>query len=513
MSESDSKRVAKNTGYMFIRMILVLVIGLYTSRIVLRVLGFEDFGIYNVVGSVVVFFSFLKMALTNATYRFLAFEIGKGSKETLNEIYSMAINCHIILAVCFFILLETIGIWFVNTYLNISAERISAANWVFQFSVLSFCFSIVQTPFSSNVIAHEKMNFYAIASIIEVILRLVSVFVLLAIPWDKLIFYALFHLLTVLLIFVLFFIYCFQKFTNMSYKVMWKGEIAKEFASYSGWSLTVNIADVTANQSMSIFFNIFLGVVANAALGITQQVTNQLNAFMQNFTQAINPQIIKSYAAKDFDYFMKLVFTSSKLSYFLILFVSLPVVANIDFILDVWLGDYPRETPNYIRVTILYFLIESSQNSFVQSVHATGQIRTHQILMSSIKILSIPAMYIVLQTTHSGVMMLITWIVFTLTWCAVRLLYMRHLIHLPLRTYFKQVLSKIVVVSAVVIPPTLYCVDKLKGGISGFFVSSVLSSLLMCLLIWYYALNEQEKNVLTSFKLVKKVSNFMKRKK
>lgn len=508
MPDSNSKRIAKNTGYMFIRMILVLVVGLYTSRVVLRVLGFEDFGLYNVVGSVVVFLSFLKMALTNATYRYFAFEIGTGNTKKLTDIYSMAINCHILLSLIFIVLLEIGGVWFINNKLNVNPERLFAANWVFQFSLLAFCVSVINTPFSSNIIAHEKMNFYAILSIIEVVLKLAVVYLLVICPFDRLIYYSVLQFIVALLILFCYILYCNKTFKDCKYIRIWDKQIVKDFTSYSGWSLIVNASDVVANQSMSIFFNLFLGVVANAAMGITQQVTSHIVAFLSNFTQALNPQIIKSFAAKQYDYFMKLIFTSSKVSYFLLLFICLPVIANIEFILKMWLGKYPEETPTFIRIIIWYSLFESTQNAFLQAVHATGRIKTHQILMSSLKIASIPVMYYVLWAGHPGSWMLYVWITFTFIWCTVRLIYMHFLISLPLKKYLREVLVKIVIISLVVFPITFFSVEFFNGGLVGFLVSSSVCSLLMLLLVWFYGLNDSERNIIMSFGITKKIVSF-----
>ena len=432
MVADNSQKVAKNTLYLFIRMVLVLIVGLYTSRIVLKVLGVEDYGIYNVVGSVVVFLNFLKMALTNATYRYLAIEIGKKSGPRLHEVYSMSINVHIILAVVVWIILECVGVWFLNAKLNIPSERMVAANWLFQFSLLSFCISIVQTPFNSSLIAHERMNFYAIVSIIETVLKLVIVYLLLVSPIDKLVTYGLLQLLIAVLVGVCYMLYCIRMFTDCRYVRYWSAPLARELVAYSGWSLLVNASDVIAHQSMSIVFNLFFGVVANAAMGITQQVTSQLGAFLGNFTMSFNPQIIKSYAAKQYDYFMKLIFSSSKLSFFLFLFIALPVVANIEFILTVWLGDYPEMTPTFIRVIVLYSIFESSQHSFLNAVHATGKIKVHQIMMASLKLASIPVMYYVLASGKDGYWMLVVWVVFTFIWCVVRTVYMHFLIGMSL---------------------------------------------------------------------------------
>ena len=510
MAESNSQRVARNTLYLFIRMLLVLIVGLYTSRIVLKVLGVEDYGIYNVVGSVVVFLNFLKMALTNATYRYLAIEIGKKSGQRLHEVYSMSINIHILLAIIVWIILECVGLWFLNYKLNIPLERMVAANWLFQFSLLSFCISIIQTPFNSNIIAHERMSFYAIVSIIETVFKLAIVYLLIISPIDKLISYGFLQMSVAALVGILYVHYCYRTFTDCKYKKYWETSLAKELVTYSGWSLLVNTSDVIAHQSMSIFFNLFFGVIANAAMGITQQVTSNLGAFLGNFTQSFNPQIIKSYAAKQYDYFIKLIFSSSKISFFLFLFIALPVVANIEFILTVWLGEYPEMTPTFIRVIVFYSVFESTQHPFLNAVHATGRIKVHQIMMASLKLASIPVMYFVLAIGKEGFWMLVVWVSFTFVWCVVRTIYMHFLIGMSLRRYFYEVILKIIIVSTFCVPPTFYIVSCIHNAALAFFVSGAFSSFSMSLLIWYYALNQSEKNIILNFGIVKKISKLLK---
>jgi O-antigen/teichoic acid export membrane protein len=492
-------------------MVLVLLVGLYTSRVVLRVLGVEDYGIYNIVGSVVVFLQFLKMALTNATYRYLAFEIGKNDLKRLREVYSMSINCHVILAIFIWCILEIAGVWFLNNKLNIPDGRLNAANWVFQFSLLSFCVSVIQTPFNSSIIAHERMDFYAIVSIVEVFLKLGIVYVLIVSPIDKLISYGFLQLVITLLIGLCYLVYCLLNLTNCVYIRFWDKTLCKELISYSGWSLLVNASDVIANQSMSIFFNIFFGVIANAAMGITQQVTSQLGAFLGTFTQSFNPQIIKSYAAKEYDYFMKLIFSASKISYLLFIFIAIPIIANIEFVLDIWLGEYPALTPVFIRIIVLYSVFESTQKPFLNAVHATGRIKVHQIMMSVIKLSSIPVMYLVLKEGMAGYWMLIVWVTFTFIWCTVRTIYMHYLIQMSLRKYFYDVLVKILVVTALTAPFTFYMAKVIENPLVAFFASSCYSVIAISLSVWFYALNESEKNIIKNFGVIKAVCKYFKR--
>ena len=492
--------------YLYIRMIIVLIVTLYTSRIILKTLGFEDFGIYNVVGSVVVFLSFLEQALTNATYRFLAYEIGTGNKEKLQRIYSMAINAHMLLALVLFVVMEIVGAWFVNNKLNIAPERLYAANWLFQFSLLIFCFGIIKTPFNSNIIAHEKMNFYAVISIIEVLLKLGAVYLLVISPIDKLITYVFFQFVVAGCVFVGYFIYCKIKLTDTKYIKYWSANILKEFISFSGWSLFVNGAVVTAQQSLSIFFNWFIGVIGNAALGIANQVSGSINMFVSNFTQAFNPQIIKSYAAQDYDKFNKLIFTTSKISYVLLLFIAVPAVANIDLVLKVWLGEYPDLAPAYIRAVILCYVFDSSQQPLMIAVHATGKIKIHQIIIGSIKLLSIPFMYYSLKMTANGTFALLIWAGQNLVCACARIIYTHYLIHLNLKNYFYHVVLPILLFTILTVPLPFYIVYQLDNGWYGLLLSGICSVVLTGVAGYFVILDKNERGILQSIPLIQKLT-------
>ena len=504
MAGSDSVRVARNTGYLFVRMVLVLVVGLYTSRVVLKALGFTDFGIYSVVGSVVVFFAFLKLALSNATYRYIVYALGSSDIGELRKTYSMAINAHLLLAAVFLVLLEAVGVPVVRFWLKIPPERLSAALWAYQFSILTFVVSIIQTPFNSNLIAHEKMDSFALFSIVEVLLKLGLAFVVAHTGFDRLIMYAMLLTLSSLIVFACYACYCKLVFKDCIYIRCWEKERLKDFASYSGWSLLVNVADVSVTQLISIFFNLFIGVIANAALGVANQVVNQLNALLGSFTQAFDPQIIKSYASGRKDYFFSLIYSTSKITFLLMLFICLPLAANLDFVLRIWLGDYPPDAPVFIRTIIIYVLIDSFQSPLWQAVHATGRLKYHQLLMFTVKIMAIPAMYLVLKAGKGGVAALLVWAGFNLLSAIVRTVYMKFLIGLDLSKYLKEVVLTISLVAAVSIPSVFFLSAKLGADWRGFLFSSLLSVLLVGGLSYFLALNDRERGLLQSLPLVNK---------
>ena len=504
-TNNKSQQIAKNTIYLYLRMFLVMGVSLYTSRVILRVLGFEDFGIYNVVGSVVVFMSFLQAALRNATFRYITYELGKGDLQKLQETYSMAINCHILLAIVLFVIMEIGGVWFLNSKLNIASDRLIAANWVYQFSLLTFCLSIIRTPYESNIMAHERMDFYALTSIVEVILKLAVVYCLTITPFDKLEAYAFLLMIVTLLLNIWYKIFCKWKFVNCKYIKCWDYSILKSFASYSGWAVLVNGATITRTQCISIFFNIFLGVIANAALGIANQVVSALNTFVTNFTQAFKPQLIKSWANNDHDYFMRIIMSSSKVSYYLLLLITIPLVANIDFLLKIWLGDYPPMASNYIIAILLYYLIDALQEPLVTSVHATGNLRFHQIMIASIIVLVIPATYIILKCGYSGTYVLIANAIANLLCAFGRTVYMKRLINLDLGLYMRKVVSPVLIVTILSAPLPIYLTTLYNESWKTLLLTSAFSCVLTITCIYILGLDKTEKRILYSMPIINKL--------
>ncbi len=452
MAQADAERALKNSVFLFVRMAVVLVIGLYTSRVVLRTLGFEDFGIYNVVGSVVLFFTFLNTALTGATSRYLTYELGSGTPDSLQKTYSMAINAHLILAGLMLILLETGGVWFVNHRLNIPEERMIAANWCFQLSVLALVINVATVPFSSCVIAHEHMNYYAVVSIAESLLKLGGVLLLIKFSCDKLIIYSAVILAVTILIRLSYLVYCRHRLGDCRYVRFFDLKLLRQFTSYSGYSLLVSSADGISLQCRNIFFNWFASVLANAAMGLANQVIGVLNGFVDTFTQAVKPQIIKSYASGDRNYFLRLIFSSTKMNYLLFALVSLPVLLNLQFLLDLWLGEYPPYTIPFIQAIVLYMVFDVTQQPLWTAIHATGNIKTHEILMASIKVLVIPVTYLALKWGYSPVLTLYLWAALNMLCAIVRTVYSRFHIELPLRDYLKRVVLPLCMVTLLSLP-------------------------------------------------------------
>jgi len=505
MGDEKQKRLVRNTALLYVRMFIVLLVTLYSSRVLLKQLGVEDLAIYNVVGSVVIFFGFLKNALTNATSRFLTFELGRGDDSKLCQTYSMAVNCHVILALALFVLLEIGGVWYINHGLDIDPSRMKAANWVFQFSLVTFCVSIIQTPFQSNIIAHEEMDSYAFLSIMDAVLKLAILFLLAVSPVDRLISYGFLMSIVAILIFLGYLFVSNRKFDDTRYIRYWDRKMVGEFASYSGWSLLVNAADITTQQCSSIFFFNILGSVANASLGFANQLGVGIYSFIGNFSQAYKPQIVKSYAAGNNDYFYKLIFSATKISFILYILVAVPIAANIDFVLKVWLDDYPADTPAFAMAVIAFFLFDSFQEPLWQAVHATGKLRVHQTLMAIVKVMAIPTIYFILKSGCNGAIALYAWAGLNVVCAIVRTIYMHFLIGLDLKEYATKVILRIFPLLAFV-GVAVFAISRALGpNWMGLIVSTAVSVVLVLSLSLFVILDKNERALLKNIPVIGKL--------
>ena len=511
MSQQDASRALKNTLFLFLRMGVVLVINLYLSRVVLAMLGINDYGLYNVVGSVVWFFTFLNFALTNATSRYITYELGVGDVGKIRRTYSMAVNTHAILALVMLALMETGGLWFLNRHVVIPPDRVAAANWCFQFSVLLFCASIMRVPLHSKVIAYEKMRFYAFTSMGEAVLKLLFVLAVAHTTCDKLIAYSALLFAASLIVLGVYVAYNRLKFADTRYMCCWDGSMIRQFLSYSGYSMLVNGADGMTVSSRNIFFNWFSTAVSNAAMGIANQVITLFNVFVDSFSQAFRPQIIKSYAAGDRSYFMQLIYSSSKIYYYLFLMISLPVLLNLPFILTVWLGQYPAGTEAFVLAIVAYTIFDVFQMPLVTAVHATGKLRVHQIMIASIKILAIPATYLALLLGGSPELTLYLWASLNVVCAVARTLYMRRLIDLSLRRYLADVVIKMLVVTLIAVPLPLWTATLIPQGWWRLLATGALSVAIVGAASFFVGINRKEREFVLSLPASQRILSFFNR--
>ena len=461
-TSSNNKRLAKNTLFLYFRTIVILLISLYTSRVVLQALGEVDFGIYNLVGGIVVLFSFMNGALSTATQRYLSYELGKSDEREANHIFCMSLSIHILLSAFVLILGETIGLWFVETQLNIPEERNSAAFWVYQFSLIGCCASILRVPFSAVIVAYENFSFYTYTSVLDAILRLAIVFALFLFIIDKLVLYAILMCFVIFVFIIIYYFYCTTNYSICRYKFIWDRSLFRELLSFSGWSMFGSFANISANQGLNMLLNIFCGVILNAAVGIATQVQGALASFIYSFQSPLSPQIVKAYASNDRKYFFDLISNSSRLSYALVFIFGPAIIVCLDPILSVWLTTVPKYTKQIVTLYILFVMIDAMSGPLWISVQATGNIRTYQMLMSILILLNLPIMMFLLYLRVSPVIVVAVRPILNLLTHLIRIVYLKRNILFPSRKYWKDVMLRCMIMSILCLPLSLFLMERLN---------------------------------------------------
>ena len=493
---ANNKRIAKNTLMLYVRMIFTMFVGLYTSRVVLNTLGATDFGLYNVVGGFVYMFTFINSAMAGATQRYLTFELGRGDFNRLQKVFSTSINVHLIISLIILIAAETFGLWFVYNYLTIPEDRFNAALWVYQASILSTIIMMLSVPYNAAIIAHERMSAFAYISVLEVVLKLVIVYALTVSEADKLILYAVLMLLVQILIRLIYGWYCGKHFPETKYSIIFDKKLIREMTGFAGWSLFGNLAAVTFTQGVNVVLNMFFGPAVNAARGIAVQVQTAIKGFCQNFQTALNPQITKTYATGEYQYMHRLIFMSTKFSYFLLLMISLPVMLEADTILTWWLKTVPEHTVSFVRLVLVASMIDATANSLMQGASATGKIKIYQSVIGSILLMILPVSYVTLKLGGQPESVFVVQIIIFAVAQIIRIVIIRPMIHLSLREYFTKAVIPILTVTlvSVVIPVIIYVF--LDSGICRFFVICIVSLLSVGFAILFLGLNHSERKFL-----------------
>lgn len=444
---TNNKRIARNTLLLYVRMLFIMAVSLYTSRVVLATLGEVDFGIYNVVGGVVVMFSMISSPLSTAITRFLTFEMGRGHIQQLRRVFSTSINIQIFISILLILLVESIGVWFLNNRMNIPSERMWAANWVLQCSVATFVINLLSVPYNAMIIANERMNIYAYISIVEVSLKLLVVYLLIVSPWDKLAFYASLLAVVALVVQISYVIYCRRNFNACRWNIHIDRVLMKEMLGFSGWNFIGTASGICREYGVNIVINIFCGPIVNAARGIATQVNSAITSFVQNFMVALNPQITKSYAMGDREYMFSLLFRGSRFSYYLLMFLSLPVIVNTSWILHLWLEEVPDYTSIFLQLILIFAMSESISTPLITAMLATGNIRNYQIFVGGLQLLNLPGSYLLLYLGFPPQSTILFAIIMSICCLIGRLVMLRNMIDLPVREFCKKVLCKVLVVS------------------------------------------------------------------
>lgn len=477
----NTRRIAKNTLMLYVRMLFGMLVSLYTSRVVLNTLGVEDYGIYNVVGGVIGLLGFLTGSLGAASSRYLTFDLGKGDLDVLKNTFGNVLGIYLLLALVILILGETIGLWFMSTQLQIPVERQYAALWVYHFSVFSTVLGILNTPYVSTIIAHERMTAFAYISIADIILKLVIVYFLVVIPYDKLITYVLLLFLIQLFDFLAYSYYATRHFEEARSKMRYDKKLFKEIMLYSGWVLNGNLAVMGYTQGLNILLNMFFGPLVNAARGIAVQVQSVCMNFCSNFQTAINPQLTKNYAIGDFDYMHSLLIRVSKFSFFILFVVALPLLFESFFVLELWLGKVPDYTVPFLRIMLGISLLGTLSNPIIISIHATGILKKFQLVEGSMLLLIVPIAYVLLKFFNTPPISVFL-IHFVVELCTqyVRLKIVLPMIHMEFRNYVQAVILPILRV--VILSPIIPCIFyyTIEMSILRFFMVCI-ACLLSCL--------------------------------
>lgn len=505
MHNSKYKRMAKNAAMLYFRMLLTMAVTLYTSRVVLEALGVDDFGIYYVVAGFVTMLGFLHGAMSSATQRFIAFELGKAGDKDVQGIFNMSMNIHILIALFVLLLGETLGLWFVQTQLTIPADRLIAAEWVFHLALLSFMITIISVPYNALIIANEQMSVFAWVSIVDVTLKLLIVFMLGLLGMDKLILYGILSLAVVFIVFMVYRGYCKLKFSESRFRLYWDQQLFKVMLSYTGWNLWGNIAAVMSGQGVNILLNIFFGPSVNAARAIAMQVSAALNSFVQNLQIAVNPQIIKSYASQDMAYMHKLVCYGAKYNFYVLLLLSLPVLNNTELILSVWLGVVPENTAAFANLVIFTILIDSLSQPLMTAAQATGRIKFYQFVVGSILLINVPASYIVLKTGEEPNTVFYVAIILSLIALLARVQLISLLIDMKKTVYIIDSILPVLFVSTLVFTLNRFLNTEPASSFSDFILSICVSGILVVVSVLMVGLKKNELVALRSvFLQVKK---------
>ena len=495
--QANNKTIAKNTLFMYFRMFFTMCVSLYTSRVVLAALGFSDYGLYNVIGGIIAMFTFINGAMSNMTSRFITFHLGQKDYQRLTEVFSMAFFIHCCLALFILIIGETVGLWFLYNKMVIPEGRMFAVQWIYQLSIASTLMAIISVPFTSDIIAHEKMSIYAYISVFDAVLRLIIVSILAYSPIDKLIFYASLIFAVQVLVFLFNLIYCRCHFVESKIRKVWDKVMLKEMGKFTGWSTIGNFSYLFYTQGLNILINMFCGPVVNASRGIAVQVEAAMAQFTNSVQTAINPQIIKSYSSNDLERMNNLIFASSRYCFYLMFLLSLPVIFGTDFILGLWLGNYPNHTVNFIRLTLVCTLIDTLVNPLFTANLATGKVAVYNKSLAMVSLSFIPITYFGLKFTLLPEIVFILNIVRNVIGLWVRIYIFRYQLGVRIREYIYNVIWRIlpVVLLASLVSLFVYRNIGSESFVSFFTIcaTAVVSTLLS---VYIIGLNKTEREYL-----------------
>lgn len=506
-NNANNNRIARNTLFLYARMILILIVGLYTSRVVLKVLGASDYGVANVVSGFVSLFSFLNATFSSTLQRFYNYEGGKHGEEGYSDVYSVGFRVHMALAFFVLLLVESIGIWYINNVMVLPSGRLQAAHILFHFSVLSMVFLIIQAPFAGAIIAMEKMDFFALVSIVDAVLRLVLVLLLPQIPFDKLIVYGVIQLCISITALILYISYSKRRFGFLKLKKDYKKTLLKELLNFSGWTLLGSFAFLMKGQGVNMILNYYFGTVVNAARGLAHNVNAALTGFSTNVSMAFRPQLVGSYAEGDTKRTFSLLLTQSKVCYALMLMFSVPVIIEINLLLSLWLGG---EVPNNTNVFTILVLVDSMictlNTPVTQVVYATGKVRAYQIGSALINILLLPVCWLFLKVGYPAYVVFVLTILFSIICQIVCLIIMHRLFNYSYLEYINKIILPCLTLS-VVVPLFSYSITFfIPDSFGRLLLVSLASLMATSFMLYRFFLSKPEKALVRQywFKILRK---------
>lgn len=500
----NNKRIFANTIALYVRMIVIMAINFYMARVVLEVLGVIDYGIYNVVGTIVVVFSFLKSSLSEATQRFLNFEMVFCQTNNLKEIFSVCMNCYIVLAFIVIIVGELFWFNFANEILSIPAERFNAASFSFHIALLTFVVSILQVPYNATIIAYEKMSFFAKIGIFEAVLKLSLTFLITYISYDKLKIYSVLMFINAFIILITYIIYCHRHFYICRYIRIQNKDLYFKILSFTGWNMCGNISGVLSESGVSLIFNSFCGVIINASIGLSNQINNAISGFTTGYMTAFKPQLIKSYAAKQYEDFQMLFCRSSKFSFYLFFIISIPLIVNMDYLLKIWLVEVPQYAGAFSKIILIGTLIDATSNVFYTTIGATGKIRNYQLSISFVFLLHFIITYILLSLGINYI-----WVFFSrlLTRGVINFIVGLYFIQkqtiIKISTYMKNTILPILKVIIFPLVITIVSIYNFQMSLKYVITNTIILEIVTITIIYYLGLNQSEKNAVKRFVISK----------
>ena len=494
---SSKSTIAKNTTFLYVRTVLIMLVSLYTSRVILQALGVEDYGVYTAIGGIIAFLSMVTGPIDNAISRFLTYELGRGDKDRLSRYFSTGLTTMIIFSVLSVIILETAGIWFLNNKMVIDDNRVVAANWVLHLSIAAFVVNLISAPYRAAIIAHEKMSLFAYMGILDALLKLAVAFLLMVSPIDKLVYYAVLLLAVSILVRFIYMVICNRRFEECrTVKIGLDRELFKGLFSFAGWNVFGAASSFCRGQGINILFNLFGGPIINAAYGIANQVNAAVSSFVNSFTTALNPSIIKSYAASEKQYMMSLVYQGSRFSYYLVLLFAMPLILEAEQVTLLWLGQTPEYSVAFIQLMLIYSLIESLSKTIMAGVHASGKIRTYQIVMGLFQVIILPVAYVLLWMGYSPIAVFVAMVIVDIIAFFARMLMAKQIFELSIRVYLWEVIVKTMLVTIVALIVPLLLRINLSETIIRFFIVVAVSLLTTTLSVLYVGCTPSERSAL-----------------